>query len=41
MITNIPYEIGITEDDLRDIITRFMSNNYLKDQMNNCPVVNL
>lgn len=41
MITNIPYEIGITEDNLRDIITRFMSRNYLKDQMNNCPVVNL
>lgn len=41
MITNIPYEIGITEDNLRDLITRFMSQNYLKDEMNNCPVVNL
>jgi len=41
MITNVPYEIGISEDNLRDIITRFMSRNYLKDQMNNCPVVNL
>lgn len=41
MITKIPYEIGITEDNLRDLITRFMAQNYLKDQMNNCPVVNL
>lgn len=41
MITKIPYEIGITQDDLRDLITRFMAQNYLKDQMNNCPVVNL
>lgn len=41
MITKIPFEIGITEDNLRDLITRFMAKNYLKDQMNNCPVVNL
>jgi hypothetical protein len=41
MITKIPYEMGITEDNLRDLITRFMAQNYLKDQMNNCPVVNL
>ena len=41
MITNVPYEIGITEDDLRDLITRFMRENYLKDEMNSCPVVNL
>lgn len=41
MITKIPYEIGITEENLRDLITRFMAQNYLKDQMNNCPVVNL
>lgn len=41
MITNIPYEIGITEDDLRNLITRFMAQNYLKDEMNSCPVVNL
>ena len=41
MITNIPYEIGITEDDLRNLITRFMAQNYLKDGMNTCPVVNL
>lgn len=41
MITNIPYEIGISEDDLRNLITRFMAQNYLKDEMNSCPVVNL
>jgi hypothetical protein len=41
MITNICYEIGITEDDLRNLITRFMAQNYLKDEMNSCPVVNL
>lgn len=41
MITNVPYEIGITEDDLRNLITRFMAQNYLKDEMNSCPVVNL
>jgi hypothetical protein len=41
MITNIPYEIGITEEDLRNLITRFMAQNYLKDEMNSCPVVNL
>ena len=41
MITNIPYEIGISEDDLRNLITRFMAQNYLKDEMNTCPVVNL
>ncbi len=33
--------MGITEENLRDLITRFMAQNYLKDQMNNCPVVNL
>lgn len=31
MITNIPFEIGITEEDLRNLITRFMAQNYLKD----------
>ena len=31
MITNIPYEIGIQEEDLRNLITRFMAQNYLKD----------
>lgn len=41
MITNVPYEVGITEDDLRNLITRYMAQNYLKDEMNNCPVVNL
>lgn len=41
MITNIPLEIGITDDDLRNLITRFMAQNYLKDEMNSCPVVNL
>lgn len=41
MITNVPFEIGITEDDLRNLITRYMAQNYLKDEMNNCPVVNL
>jgi signal recognition particle receptor subunit beta len=41
MITNVPYEMGITEDDLRNLITRFMAQNYLKDEMNSCPVVNL
>jgi signal recognition particle receptor subunit beta len=41
MITNVPYEIGITEEDLRNLITRFMAQNYLKDEMNSCPVVNL
>lgn len=41
MITNIPYEIGITEDNLRKLITRFMAQNYLKDEINTCPVVNL
>jgi hypothetical protein len=38
MITNIPYEMGISKDDLRDLITKFMTVNYLKDSMNNCPV---
>ena len=41
MITNIPFEIGLTEDDLRTLITRYMAQNYLKDEMNSCPVVNL
>ena len=41
MITNIPYEMGISKDDLRDLITRFMTQNYLKDSMNNCPVRDL
>lgn len=41
MITNVPFEIGITDDDLRNLITRYMAQNYLKDEMNNCPVVNL
>ena len=38
MITNVPYEIGITTDNLKDLITRYMSKNYLKDENNNCPV---
>jgi hypothetical protein len=38
MITNVPFEMGITKDDLKDLITRFMTKNYLKDTMNNCPV---
>lgn len=41
MITNVPFEIGITEDNVRDLITRYMTDNYLKDQMNNCPVVHM
>jgi hypothetical protein len=41
MITNIPYEMGISKDDLRELITRFMTQNYLKDSMNNCPVRDL
>ena len=41
MITNVPYEVGITEDDLRNLITRFMAQNYLKDEMNSCPVAQL
>ena len=41
MITNVPFEVGITEEDLRNLITRFMAQNYLKDEMNSCPVVNL
>jgi len=41
MITNVPFEIGITDEDLRNLITRYMAQNYLKDEMNNCPVVNL
>lgn len=41
MITNIPFEMGISKDDLRDLITRFMTQNYLKDAMNNCPVRDL
>lgn len=41
MITNVPFEIGISEDDLRKLITRFMAQNYLKDEMNSCPVVDL
>lgn len=41
MITNLPLEIGITDDDLRNLITRYMAQNYLKDEMNSCPVVNL
>jgi hypothetical protein len=31
----------VGEDDLRNLITRFMAQNYLKDEMNSCPVVNL
>jgi hypothetical protein len=31
MITNIPYEIGIKEEDLRQLITKYMTENYLKD----------
>jgi hypothetical protein len=31
MITNVPYEMGIAEADLRDLITRYMTQNYLKD----------
>lgn len=41
MITNVPYEMGISKDDLRELITRFMTVNYLKDSMNNCPVRDL
>lgn len=41
MITNVPFEMGISKDDLRDLITRFMTQNYLKDAMNNCPVRDL
>jgi hypothetical protein len=41
MITNVPFEVGITDEDLRNLITRYMAQNYLKDEMNNCPVVNL
>ena len=38
LITNIPYEMGITKDDLKELITRFMAANYLNDNMNSCPV---
>lgn len=33
--------MGITKEDLRELITRFMTQNYLKDSMNNCPVRDL
>ncbi len=41
MITNIPYEMGISPDDLKALITRFMADNSLKDPMNSCPVLNV
>lgn len=40
-ITNIPMEMGLTENDINELVTKFMIKNYLNDPMNNCPIVNV
>lgn len=40
-ITNIPLEMGLTENDINELVTKFMIKNYLNDTMNYCPIVNV
>lgn len=40
-ITNIPLEMGLTENDINEMVTRWMIKNYLNDNMNNCPIMNI
>jgi hypothetical protein len=33
--------MGLTENDINELVTKFMIKNYLNDNMNNCPIVNV
>lgn len=40
-ISNIPLEMGLTENDINEMVTKWMIRNYLNDNMNNCPIMNI